>query len=685
MGIKKLELNQIETDSSHNMNIFDIGIWDYDVIEDEAYWSEKAYEIFGVDRDQVPTLELVYGLIHPDDRVRFIHQVHKSIEDKCGFHDQWRIIKNNNIEQIIDLYADVILDENGLVIRLIGYVANGSYQEPFLQQAIDYASSLNVSIWSKNLINNKIICSKSIESICGYSVDQFENREIRWEDLIIQEELEIYERKQKNLMECNKIKTDYRIKHKNGEIRWVRDETIPVLDSNRNLVRLNGIIKDISEEKNYEERMHHLAFYDYLTDLPNRRMIDKVLKDIVNESSQSHNNSTFAVICLDLDGFKRINDTFGHLIGDQLLIEVSNRIKSMIDQNDILARMGGDEFLLVIEYAKDDSTKVISLANRIIHSFEESLHINQYELFISTSIGITYYQGEKEYHDLIRKADSALYRAKSTGKNNYKIYSTTMNRKFLKQYNLEKDLRKAFHKNELVMYYQPKFNTQSKKIVGLEALVRWNHYQHGLILPGEFIPVAEESNLIFKLTEWTFRAVCNQIKQWEKNNVLLVPISINISPKFFLKNHWDDTLHQIMNEIKVNPNLLELEITESSLIQNEEHFISGILRLKKEGIKVSLDDFGTGYSSLLYLQKFQIDTVKIDQRFTKKLLENHGSIARYIINLAHELNVDVIAEGVESEEQLTFLSLYGCNQVQGFLLSKPAPEKVMEKLLVLYN
>ncbi|WP_066316244.1 bifunctional diguanylate cyclase/phosphodiesterase [Bacillus sp. FJAT-29814] len=564
-------------------------------------------------------------------------------------------------------------------------MADGSYQEPLLQQAIDYVSSLNVSIWSENLLNNKIICSTCIESICGYTAEQLETREIRWEDLILQEDLDLYTSKQRTLIEGKKIKADYRIKHKNGDIRWVRDETIPDLDTSRRLICLNGIIKDISEQKKYEEKMNHLAFYDYLTALPNRRLVDKVLKDVVKESSQPYDNKTFAVMCLDLDGFKRINDTFGHLIGDQLLIEVSKRIKSIIDQNDIIARMGGDEFLLVIEYAKDNSKKVISIANRIINSFEESFHINQYELFISTSIGITYFQGEKENQDLIRKADSALYRAKSTGKNNYKVYTTAMNRKFLKQYNLEKDLRKAFNKNELLMYYQPKFNTRNRKIVGLEALIRWKHYQHGLTLPGEFIPVAEESNLILKLTEWTFRAVCIQIKQWEKNNVKLVPVSINISPKFFLKNHWDDTLLQIIKEINVDPNLLEIEITESSLIQNEEHFTAGILRLKKEGIKISLDDFGTGYSSLLYLQKFQIDTVKIDQRFTKKLLENHGSIARYIINLAHELNMNVIAEGVESEEQLTFLSLYGCNQVQGFLLSKPVSERVMQKLLALYN
>ncbi|MCM3763792.1 GGDEF domain-containing phosphodiesterase [Neobacillus niacini] len=685
MGIEQLGQNQILTDSSLNIDIFNIGIWDYDVIEDEAFWSDNAYEIFGLDRDQVPTLELVYNLIHPDDRGRFIHQVHKSIDEKCGFHDQWRIIKNNNIEYMIDLYANVILDENGLVIRLIGYVADGSYQEPLLQQAIDYASSLNVSIWSKNLINNKIICSKCIKSICGYNAEQFETREIRWEDLILQEDLDLYTSKQKKLIEGKKIKADYRIKHKNGDIRWVRDETIPDLDISGRLIRLNGIMKDISEQKKYEEKMNHLAFYDYLTDLPNRRLVDKVLKDVVKEYSQSHHDKTFAVMCLDLDGFKRINDTFGHLIGDQLLIEVSKRIKSIIDQNDIIARIGGDEFLLVIEYAKENSKKVISIANRIINSFEESFHINQYELFISTSIGITYFQGEKENQDLIRKADSALYRAKSTGKNNYKVYTTAMNRKFLKQYNLEKDLRKAFNKNELLMYYQPKFNTRNRKIVGLEALVRWKQYQHGLTLPGEFIPVAEESNLILKLTEWTFRAVCNQIKQWEKNNVKLVPVSINISPKFFLKSHWDDTLLQIIKEFNVDPNLLEIEITESSLIQNEEHFASGVLRLKKEGIKISLDDFGTGYSSLLYLQKFQIDTVKIDQRFTRELLENHGSIARYIINLAHELNMNVIAEGVESEEQLTILSLYGCNQVQGFLLSKPVSERVIEKLLALYN
>ncbi|WP_368077925.1 putative bifunctional diguanylate cyclase/phosphodiesterase [Bacillus sp. NTK074B] len=315
---------------------------------------------------------------------------------------------------------------------------------------------------------------------------------------------------------------------------------------------------------------------------------------------------------------------------------------------------------------------------------EEPFFINGYELYVTASIGMTLYPIDGEDPEtLMARADTALYRAKEMGKNNFQIYTPSMNIESFKVFQLEKDLRKAIKKDELLLHYQPKVDGRTGRLIGAEALIRWQHPEWGLISPHEFIPIAEENGLIIPITDWVIQTVCEKLREWESLQVPLIPISINMSPKRFLRNDWVETILNIIKETGVSPSLLDLEITESVLIQNEETFISSIERLKEIGIRFSLDDFGTGFSSLLYLKKFNVDTVKIDRSFIRDYLnESDAEITKSIIRMAHGLRLTVVAEGVETKEQRMFLIEQECDMIQGYLFSKPVPPEDFQGFLL---
>ncbi|MFT4416560.1 EAL domain-containing protein [Fredinandcohnia humi] len=685
MKMQNDDLNIWEMNINNALGIVDVGIWDYDVIEDEAFWSEKTYEIFEINKDEVPTFQKVLDLIHPEDREHYLNIYHKALREKKSYKVKFRIYRKDGSVRKLSTYADVILDENREVVRVIGTTVDSSKQDLLNTQLFERVQEisnhyLGVGIWSTDMTENKILfCSKGVESICGYSYHEFIDNKVAWVDLIYPGDIKEYQVKQKLLKQGKKIKHYYRIVHKNGEIRWIQDETIPSFDMEGNLSRIDGIVTDISEQKKSEEKMTFLAHHDCLTGLPNRLQFGNELTYLIETSQVT--NEKFAMMYLDMDGFKRVNDTFGHQIGDKLLKEISFRLATCISEQDLIARMGGDGFSVIIRHIEDLPQRPISIAEQMIAAIEEPFFIDNYEMYITISIGIAFFQrGNDDSITLIKKADSALYRAKGAGKNTYQIYTSSMEKEFLKEYHLERALRKAIERNEFLMHYQPKVEAKTGEIVGAEALIRWQH-QDRMIPPGEFIPLAEETGIIFSLTDWTLRTVCEQIKRWEEMNVPIVPVSVNISPKRLLKNDWVETFLRIIDETKVNPEYLELELTESVLIENEESFNNSIQTLKNIGIKISIDDFGTGYSSLIYLRKFKVDTVKIDQYFIQNSLENEVPVAKYIINLSHDLNMNVVAEGVETEKQVTLLQQYGCDQLQGYYFSKPVPAEEYIKMV----
>ncbi|MBS4218939.1 EAL domain-containing protein [Bacillus sp. FJAT-49711] len=438
--------------------------------------------------------------------------------------------------------------------------------------------------------------------------------------------------------------------------------------------------RDVTERKQAEEHKTHLAYYDPLTKLPNRFNYKEELENqvIISRTLQQK----FVVMYLGLDRFNNINDTLGPAIGDQLLVQISDRLQKFLPEDWFLARIGGDEFSMIIPNARIEHKHC--LANTIIDSLDAPFFINEYELFITASIGLCSYPNDGEdAQSLMKSAGIALHFAKKEGKNQYKAYSSVRDIKTFKSFSIENSLHKAMDMKDFELFYQPKIDVHTNQIIGAEALIRWNHPEWDLVSPREFISLAEETGLIIPIGKWVKETACKQIKEWQDEGINIVPISINISAKRFMQKEFVKSIARILDQLQLDPHLLEIEITETSLMENEELAIGVINQCRELGIKVSLDDFGTGYSALSYLRQFKVDTIKIDRTFIKEIgvSKQDELIVEGIINLIQSLNIDVIAEGVETEEQLKFLREHKCKQVQGYLYSRPVKAEEFKALL----
>ncbi|SOC37338.1 EAL domain-containing protein [Ureibacillus acetophenoni] len=417
--------------------------------------------------------------------------------------------------------------------------------------------------------------------------------------------------------------------------------------------------------------IQYLANHDSLTELPNRRYFYELLIAQVNEAKLK--NETFSVMILDLDRFKYVNDSLGHVIGDNLLIEVAKRLYSSTRAEDFIARVGGDEFYIILPNSDRDQS--IKLAENILDSFKNPFLIDKYEFYITSCIGLAIFPYDAEdSNSLIQKADAALYRAKEQGKNKYNVFHSGMNIQSYRSFLLQNDLRKAIDNNEFFLVYQPKVNIHSGQVKSAEALLRWKHPVWGLIPPNEFIPLAEESGLIFEIDQWVFKNVCKQIQTWNNNQVEYIRIAVNLSAKHFVEKNFIQNIIQVIDEFQIETMQLEFEITETALLANEESIKQTLKQIKELGIHISLDDYGTGYSSIIYLRNFPLDSIKIDQSYINDLpnnMNNSVEIVESIINLAKKLNITVIAEGVETVEQLEILNELQCKEVQGYIYSPP--------------
>jgi len=428
--------------------------------------------------------------------------------------------------------------------------------------------------------------------------------------------------------------------------------------------------EDITERKRNEETIQTLAFYDSLTGLPNRSLfIDRLGQELAKAQRQ---RQMMAIMFIDLDRFKIINDTLGHAAGDLLLQAVAKRLKESIREGDTVSRLGGDEFLLLfpdITQVKDISV----IAEKIIYEFSEAFTVNDKELFVSASLGISIFPDNSGHIEtLIKNADTAMYYAKQQGRNNYQFYSPKIDAYTTKKLEIEANLRKAIANNEFLLYYQPQVNLNTGEITGAEALLRWQPMDQSFISPAEFIPIAEEVGLIQPIGEWIFRSVCRQLKQWQEAGLRPIRISVNVSMNQFRQNTFMEILLGILEEMDIRPDCLELEITESTMMHDTGLTTTMLHELRARGIHIAIDDFGTGYSSLSYLKYLPISRLKLDQSFVHSLgiNPNDEAISRAIIAMAHSLNLQVVAEGVENEEQLLLLKSYDCDEVQGFLFSK---------------
>jgi diguanylate cyclase (GGDEF)-like protein/PAS domain S-box-containing protein len=457
--------------------------------------------------------------------------------------------------------------------------------------------------------------------------------------------------------------------------------TLSPIIENDEVVEVVATTTNITELKEAEYKISRMSYYDDITELANRVLFKEWVDFAISHANIE--KGSLAIMYLDLDQFKFVNDTIGHSSGDQLLKSVAKRLRNHIPKEALISRMGGDEFNILIPFI-DEQKEITYVANDVLNVFQVPFILKKKEYFITASVGIsTYPLDGLDYETLMKNADMAMYRAKANGRNNYQFYTNSLNAFAHERLDMERSLRKAIEKNEFVLFYQPKVDIKTGSISGSEALVRWIHPKQGIIPPFKFIPLAEETGLILQMGEWILRTALEQNKKWINKGYDYLTVAVNVSVKQFQQKDFVDTVKDILIETQYNPELLELEITESILMEDTNRNIGILNELKKIGIKISLDDFGTGYTSLSYIRKFAVNVLKIDKSFIDEITNNDtdSAITVAIINMANSLNLKVVAEGVETKEQLDFLKNQNCNEIQGYYFSKPVVAEEFEKML----
>jgi diguanylate cyclase (GGDEF)-like protein/PAS domain S-box-containing protein len=433
------------------------------------------------------------------------------------------------------------------------------------------------------------------------------------------------------------------------------------------------VLRDISKTRELAQQMAYLAQHDFLTNLPNRMLFNDRLTQAIGLARRC--GAQLAVLFLDLDHFKHINDSLGHGVGDRLLQSVAQRLRACVRSSDTVSRNGGDEFVILLAEIERAEDAAVS-AEKIIAALTARHHIGGHELQVSTSIGASVFPFDgQDAETLIKNADLAMYHAKDSGRNNVQFFTAEMNLRSVERQTVEGDLRDALERGEFELYYQPKVDLASATTVGAEALIRWHHPRRGLVAPAQFIPIAEDAGLIVPIGRWVMRQACRQLQAWRRQDVALVPVSVNISALEFRSRHFIDDVRAILTDTQVEPRHLELELTESVLMQHAEAAAQVLGELKRLGLRLTIDDFGTGYSSLSYLSNFPIDVLKIDQSFVREITTHayNATIVSAVIGMCEGLRCDVIAEGVETAEQAAFLLARRCHQVQGYHYGRPIP------------
>jgi diguanylate cyclase (GGDEF)-like protein/PAS domain S-box-containing protein len=501
-----------------------------------------------------------------------------------------------------------------------------------------------------------------------------------WEETVFSEDRDKMLAAVEEMKAKGKVETEVRGLRKEGDFFYQQIVMIPSYDRHKTFTGHYCFMKDITERKRAEAHLNYLASFDSLTHLPNRSLFYDRLRQAL--ARDRWHRRLLAVLFLDLDRFKIINDTLGHGVGDQLLKGVAERLTASVRDGDTVTRYGGDEFTLIladVAHMED----VARVTQKILNALSKPFDLQGHELFVTASIGIALYPNDGDDPEaLIKNADAAMYRAKEGGRNHYQLYSPALNAKASERLLLEGHLRRALERQEFLLYYQPKVDLGSGAVVGMEALIRWKRPEQGMVSPAEFIPLAEETGLILPIGEWVLRTAVRQIKTWQEAGVPAVPVAVNLSPRQFQKN-LVEMISQVLNEVGLAPQYLGLEVTEGMIMKQAADAANMLDQLHEIGIEIAIDDFGTGYSSLSYLKRFHVQSLKIDGSFIRDLSTNpdDAAIVAAIITMARSLKLAVVAEAVETEEQLSLLHSLQCDQIQGYLFSRPLPADEAERLL----
>lgn len=636
--------------------------------------------MLGYERDEWSQLQF-QSIVEAEDIDQFRTHFERAITGEPQKMDFTVFAKNGQRLELLVNTVPIIIDEQNLGI--IG-IAKDVTEERDLEQRLKdseqrYRSLFEYnpdSVMSFDRDGTILSLNPSTEHMSGYSREELLHRPI--ERFLLPEEHDKLDGYFSKVLTGQSQHYEMKFVTKSGE-HLTLDVTSTPIWVNRQIVGAFSIIKNITDQKNIEERINYLAYHDSLTELPNRSMFqDKLETTLLNAATQQR---LAAILFLDLDRFKLINDTLGHTIGDLLLKQVGHRLQGCLRAQDIVSRQGGDEFLILLDVSTQ--IEVTESAERILHALATSFHVEEHEIYITPSIGISMYPFDGNLAEvLLKKADSAMYQAKRKGKNTYQYYNSVLDTASYDQLEIERHLRKALERDEFILYYQPQIDIGSGEVRGIEALIRWEHPTLGIVSPAQFIPIAEETGLIVPMGEWVLKEACRQNKAWQELGYPPLTISVNLSIRQFYQSNLLSMIANILKDTGLDPSYLELEITESMTM--DINTATNILHeLKKLGVRIAIDDFGTGYSSLNYLKNLPIDCLKIDQSFVRDLASNSSvkNIVVAMIAMAHNLNLHVIAEGVENEEQLQFLRINGCDQAQGYYFSKPIERSMLEAYL----
>ncbi len=618
---------------------------------------ERQLRKFGADEDKFPTKEEWNDLL-------------KSIDRAYTESDQDRYLMERSLmissQEMQEVYEKLRASEMRYVLAAQG--ANDGLWDWDLETGETYYSSR----WMEML---GVLCEPGMQPSKSC-----------WLDRIHPDDRNAVEKELESHLEgdTTHFRNEHRLLHEDGGYRWFLIRGSAVRDETGKACRIAGSLTDITDRKIVEEKLEHDALHDALTGLPNRKMLTKRLEGAINRVKTDREYS-FAILFVDIDRFKTINDSLGHKAGDEMLLKMARILKSLTRQDDLIARLGGDEFVLLIENIVEDA-QAENIAKRLLKHFSRPFRVSGKKVYSSASVGIAF--GTPDYSeadDLVCDADLAMYRAKINGKARYEVFDPRMRKGAVDSMQLEFDLRRALEQDEFMLHYQPIFSIDTESIIGFEALARWQHAERGMVPPNEFIPLAEETGLILPIGNWILREACCQMREWQEKYPFsdLLTISVNLSARQLEQTDLSQQIAEIIKESRLDPACLRLEITESVIMNNAEQAVITVNQLRRMGVRVSIDDFGTGYSSLGYLHRFPVDALKVDRSFINRI-GNEGEnaeIVQAIINLAFNLNMEVVAEGVETEEQLDYLRNINCNYGQGYYYSRPLDNAAAAEML----
>jgi diguanylate cyclase (GGDEF)-like protein/PAS domain S-box-containing protein len=667
------------------MEAAQIGVWDWNVIKDEQVWSDTCKALLGLPPDSAASFQVLINSVHPDDRNMMEDEINAAIREKRDYAVEGRVVWPNGSVHWQAARGHAFYDDTGRTTRMTGItmdIDKRKYAEDQLHlqsAALEAAANAIVITDSKGAV---VWVNHAFTTMTGYSKEESLGKNPRL--LESGNQPEAYYANLWSTICSGKVWQGEAVNKRKDGTTYTEEMTITPLTrrvGNRSDTHFIAIKQDVTERKVAEERIQFLAYSDALTGLPNRRLLQDRLTQAL--ASARRQKGRVSLLFLDLDRFKNINDSLGHSVGDLLLQEVARRLRTWGREQDTVARVGGDEFLIVLTELKDITDAAVA-AERLLDGIIGEYSIRGHALNITCSLGISIFpEHGADAETLIKNADAAMYSAKENGRNNFRFFTEDMNAQVAQRLALEHSLRLAIPQNELFLMYQPQVDIATGKIVGLEALLRWRHPELGLVPPDRFIRIAENSGLILPIGEWVLKTACSQARKWQEEGLPAVTVAVNVSAIQFRQEGFCGLIQRVLHETGLAPQYLELELTESLLLTNEDVMLSVVQKLKAMGVTLAIDDFGTGYSSFNYLRQFRVSKLKIDRLFVRDVAVNSdaAAITAAIISMAKSLHLKVIAEGVEDEAQMTFLRAHHCDEIQGYYFSEPLTvEKVGDKM-----